>query len=76
MIVWRRMWWSCKAKYNSTTTSNELHFVIALIELFEANVTKVQSVLQPRSAPLVPLVCSTIFAKRSWRFWAQELENV
>ena len=38
--------------------------------------SKVQSVLQPRSAALVPSVCSTIFAKRSWQFWAQELENV
>ena len=37
---------------------------------------KVQSVLQPCSAPLVPLICSPIFAKRSWRFEAQELENV
>ena len=38
--------------------------------------TKVQSVLQPRSAPIVPSICSIIFAKRSWRFWAQESENV
>ena len=39
-------------------------------------IPKVQSVLQPRSAPLVPSICSTIFAKRSWRFWAQESEKV
>ena len=38
--------------------------------------TKVQSLLQPRLAPLVPSICSPIFAKRSWRFWTQELENV
>ena len=38
--------------------------------------TKVQFVLQPRLAPLVPSICSPIFAKRLWRFWAQELENV
>ena len=31
---------------------------------------------EPRSKPLVPLICLPIFAKRSWRFWAQELENV
>ena len=37
---------------------------------------KFQSVSQPRLAPLVPSRCLPIFAKRSWWFWAQELENV
>ena len=37
---------------------------------------KVGSAEEPRSARLVPSMCWTIFAKRLWRFWAQELENV
>ena len=37
---------------------------------------KVGSAEEPRSAALVPSICWTIFAKRLWRFWAQELENV
>ena len=36
--------------------------------------TKVGSAEEPRSAPLVPSICWTIFAKRLWQFWAQELE--
>ena len=38
--------------------------------------TKVGSAEEPRSAPLVPSICWTIFAKRLWQFWAQESENV
>ena len=38
--------------------------------------SKVGSAEEPRSARLVPSMCWTIFAKRLWRFWAQELENV
>ena len=45
-------------------------------EMGRTGTTKVQFVLQPPSAPLVPSICSPIFAKRSWRLWAQELENV
>ena len=43
---------------------------------FLRDCSKVQFVLQPRSALLVPLICLSIFAKRSWRVWAQESENV
>ena len=39
-------------------------------------VSKFGGTEEPRSAPLVPSICSPIFAKRSWRFWAQESENV
>ena len=39
-------------------------------------IAKVGSAEEPRSEPLVPSICWTIFAKRSWRFWAQKLENV
>ena len=46
------------------------------IEVAQEGASKVESVLQPCSTPLVPSICSTIFAKRSCRFWAQELENV
>ena len=39
-------------------------------------VAKATGTEEPHSAPLVPSICLPIFAERSWRFWAQELENV
>ena len=41
-----------------------------------ANFDKVGSAEVLASAPLVPSICWTIFAKRLWRFLSQELENV
>ena len=43
---------------------------------FEPPLTKAQCLKQQSSLHLVPLTTPTIFAKRSWQFWAQELENV
>ena len=65
----------------SVDYKKKLHYNLRLQKCFVLLVvgdskTKVGSAEEPRLAPLVPSICWTIFAKRLWRFWAQELENV
>ena len=45
-------------------------------QIFRSILFKEGSAAEPRLATLLPSICWTIFAKRLWRFWAQESENV